>query len=282
VTAVTGRFKSYSNLSTVIPVGYNPHARLFRLEDMANNEKPELVKRLRQEIKRDGFHDPAKRKLLREHLLIAGPLLQELADLGYDIDNLDDLRYQERPWKRALPTLLRWLPKIDDPNVKESIVRCLSVPWAGTLATAELIVGFKRYAPINPRPANPWIGKRLRELTQEEKQLGPYFSLAWAIGNALSIVDVRGFEPQITELCLCQAYGRARQMVVLGLGRLDSVGAEEAALDLLTDDDVQLHAIIALGKMKSKRALFQLEPLLKDKRATVRKEARKAITKIMR
>jgi hypothetical protein len=34
--------------------------------------------------------------------------------------------------------------------------------------------------------------------------------------------------------------------------------------------------------MKSKRALFELEKLLTDKRAPIRKEARKAITKIMR
>jgi HEAT repeat protein len=43
-----------------------------------------------------------------------------------------------------------------------------------------------------------------------------------------------------------------------------------------------MHAIGALGKMKSKLALFQLEKLTTDKRGEVRKEARKAITKIMR
>jgi len=71
-------------------------------------------------------------------------------------------------------------------------------------------------------------------------------------------------------------------MLVLGLGRFSSPEAEEVTVELLNDEDVKLHAIIALGKMKSKRALFELEKLLTDKRAAIRKEARKAITKIMR
>src|SRR4029077_3880205 len=165
---------------------------------------------------------------------------------------------------------------------KESIIRALSVPWVGNKATAELIEEFKKYAPILPKPTNPWVGNQLREIQEEEKTLGPYFSLAWAIGNALSIVDVKGFEKQIIELCRNPKYGAARQMVVLGLGRLRSSEAEEAALDLLSDEQVQIHAIGALAKIKSKRALFQLEKLMADERAPIRKEARKAITKIMR
>jgi HEAT repeat protein len=71
-------------------------------------------------------------------------------------------------------------------------------------------------------------------------------------------------------------------MLVLGLGRLRSSEAEEAAVELLNDQQVQMHAIGALGKMKSKRALFELEKLMTDKRGEIRKEARKAIAKIMR
>jgi hypothetical protein len=246
-----------------------------------SESKAEIVEKARQKIKRQAFKDPANREQFDNYLISAGPLLDELKHLGYEIETLDDLRHQGKPWKTAIPALLRWLPKIDDPNVKESVVRCLSVPWVGNKATAELIEEFKKYAPILPKPTNPWVGNQLREIPEEEKKLGPYFSLAWAIGNALSIVDVKGYENQVVELCRNPKYGTARQMVVLGLGRLRSSDAEEAALDLLNDEQVQMHAIGALGKMKSKRALFQLEKLVADKRGEIRKEARKAITKIM-
>ena len=74
----------------------------------------------------------------------------------------------------------------------------------------------------------------------------------------------------------------ARQMLVLGLVRLRSSEAEETAVELLNDKQVKLHAIGALGRTKSKRALFELEKFVIDKRAPIRKEARKAIRKIMR
>jgi hypothetical protein len=252
------------------------------MQFMASGNRAEDIEKVRQEIKRQAFEDPAKREQFRRYLAIAGPMLNELTGIGYQIDTLDDLRHQGRSWKAALPVLLRWLPKIDDPSVKESIVRCLSVPWIGRQATAELIEEFTKYAPMFPEAPNPWVGNQLRELSEEEKKAGPYFNLAWAIGNALSIVSVEGFEDQIIQLCRNRKYGAARQMLILGLGRFGSSEAEQTAVESLNDDQVQLHAIGALAKMKSKRALFELEKLLTDKRAAVRKEARKAITKIMR
>jgi HEAT repeat protein len=154
--------------------------------------------------------------------------------------------------------LLRWLPAVDEPGVKEDIVRGLSVSWVANRATAQLIEEFKKS--VGSRPA-----------------------LAWAIGNALSIVSVDGFENQIIELARNPAYGMARQMIVMGLGRLrGNSAAEDAALGLLHDENVRLHAVIALGRMKSKRAVPELEKLLSDKKAAVRKEARKALTEISR
>jgi len=249
---------------------------------MGESNRAEIVEKGRQRIKQEAFEDPVKREQFQKYFAIAGPLLDDLEKLGYEIDTVDDLRHLGKPWKSALPVLLRWLPKIDDPGVKDSIVRCLSVPWVGNKATADLVEEFKKYAPILPKPTNPWVGNQLREIPEEEKKLGPYLSLAWAIGNALSIVDVKGYENQVIELCRNPKYGAARQMVVLGLGRLGSPNAEEAALELLNDEQVQMHAIGVLGKMKSKRALFELEKLMTDKRGEIRKEARKAITKIMR
>lgn len=219
----------------------------------------------REQRIKEFWKDPQIKALLRtperareiERLsALAQPLVRELIAAGYQIESLYQLSHLGRPWKTALPILQRWLPLMDEPAIKEEIVRALSVPWVGNTATAQLIDEFKKADPAS--------------------------SLAWAIGNALSIVSVDGFEKEVIQLALNRKYGQARQMIVLGLGRLRSWDAQEAAVELLNDEDVKLHAIQALGAMKSKRALFELEKLLTDKRAVIRKEARKAITKINR
>jgi HEAT repeat protein len=71
-------------------------------------------------------------------------------------------------------------------------------------------------------------------------------------------------------------------MIVFGLNRIRDPRAEDAAISLLDDEDVKLHAVITLGKMKSKKALPLLEPLPASRRAGITKEARKAIRKITR
>jgi len=252
---------------------------------MGKKDRSELVDDVRQRIARETLKDPAKLELRRKHLQSAARLLDELVELGYDIDTLDDLRQLGKPWKSAIPALVRWLPRINDPEVKENIVRCLSVPWTRDRATAELISEFRKFAPIDPDHSQDLSSLSSAQFIKHLSTIqrcDPSRPLAWAIGNALSIVDVKGFESQVIELCRRSEYGAARQMLVFGLGRFQSSEAEEAAIELLKDGDVKLHAIIALGKMKSKRALFELERLITDERASIRKEARKTITKISR
>lgn len=231
--------------------------------------------------------DPAYAEFVKNVREIQRPILKDLASVGYEIRSLAQLRHLGRDWKSAVPVLLKWLPLIEHSGIKEEIITCLSVPWTGDRATNYLIQAFKKYAPIDPQHADP--EDRSRESAVQfinrlatKKMQDPSASLAWTIGNALSLVEVRGFEKQIIRLCRTWEYGIARQMMVMTLHRLRDPEAEEAALDLLSDEDVKVHAIIALGKMKSKRALFQLEKLLTDKKAFIRKEARKAITKIMK
>jgi hypothetical protein len=185
------------------------------------------------------------------------PILADLAKAGYQVESLHQLRHQGMSWEAALPILLHWLSVVDDPSIKEEIVRCLSVPWLGNNATGTLIQEFEKTGQEHP-------------------------FLAWTIGNALSIVDVKGFEQKIIELSKNSKYGMARQMLVFGLGRFHDSKAEDAAIEMLKDETVRLHAIGALAAMQSKRALPELEKLLKDKKAVIRKEARKTIAKIIR
>jgi len=202
------------------------------------------------------------------------PIVKELAQLGYRIESLADLPSQGKTWKSAIPILLEWLTKTDNLDVKNAIVGCLSVPWLRGAGTALLIEQFKKYAVI-PDPPGSWI-----ELSEKEKQERSSALLAWTIGNALSVVDIRGFEGEIIDLCRNTAFGTARRMIVVRLAKLKDLNAEETALDLLDDKDVRPHAVTALGKMKSRRALRRLEELLADNSSLVRREARRAIKNI--
>ena len=272
-------------MTVTLPLGWNAHSSAksanewgTRHNSMIDRERAKVIKTVNILV----AQDPEKKEQIRQSRAATKALIDQLIELGYHVESLSDLRHQKKPWKTALPILLSWLPHIEDLSVKADIVRCLSVPWVGSKATAQLIEEFKKYAPILPKPSNLWSGNQLREIPEEQKALGLSFTLAWAIGNALSIVDVKGFEKQIIELCRNPKYGIARQMLVWGLGRFHCSEAEETAVELLNDEQVQIQAIGALGRMKSKRALFELERLLIDKRPAIRKEARKAITKIMR
>lgn len=229
--------------------------------------------------------DPAYAEQIREVRAAVEPILRDLANVGFQVESLSELRTEVRSWEPTIPVLLHWLPLVHNLAVKEDIIRCISVPWTGSRATGYLIEEFKKYAPIDPEHAEDvsrLSASQFLKYASTIKKRDPSSSLAWTIGNALSIVGVKEFEKEIIKLCRNRSYGIARQMMVMTLHRLRDTEAEETALDLLEDADVRLHAIIALGKMKSKRALFQLEKLLKDKNASMRKEARKAITKIMR
>src|SRR5579864_6854570 len=135
---------------------------------MDNRERAKVINRVREIVE----NDPDNAKHIRSYSAAAKPILDELSGLGYHVENLGDLRHQGKPWRSALPILLRWLPAVDEPGVKEDIVRGLSVSWVANRATAQLIEEFKKS--VGSRPA-----------------------LAWAIGNALSIVSVDGFENQI-------------------------------------------------------------------------------------
>jgi hypothetical protein len=97
-----------------------------------------------------------------ENLAAQKPILDELAYMGYRIETLEGLRYQDHTWKSALPALLRWLTKADNLDVKSAIVRCLSVPWIQGSATAILIDEFRKFAIIADFH-RPW-----RELSGEE------------------------------------------------------------------------------------------------------------------
>jgi len=186
----------------------------------------------------------------------AAPIVQELVAAGFPVNTVADLHNRQLNYPAAIPILLAWLPKVQNLDVKQDIVRSLSVPYAKPLAAGPLIDEFRR--------------------AEEESPTG----LRWVIGNALEVVGDDAVLDDMIELARDRRYGKAREMLVAGFGNMSDQRVIPVLLDLLKDDEVTGHAIMALGKLKPQVARPHVEPFLKHPNAWVRNEAKKTIAKI--
>lgn len=182
-------------------------------------------------------------------------LLEELADVGYPVESVADLRSSGSRYRAAVPVLVRWLDLSEDTFEKEEIVRALSVPWARDEALDPLIALF-RSVPV----------------TGQENEL-----LRWGIGNALEVLWADSRFDELVALARDESFGKAREMVVLGLGRSKRPEAGRVLIELLDEPVVSGHAVKALRKLKVPEARPHLERMLDDDRAWVRKEAQRAL-----
>jgi HEAT repeat protein len=186
-------------------------------------------------------------------------LLEELAAAGYVVSSVSELRESGVRYRAAIPVLVNGLVQCDDVREREGIVRALSVPWARDEALGPLIAEFK----------------------SAQERWGPAGEgLAWAVGNALEVLADDSMFPELVELASDSRYGRARQMIVLALGKSKRPEAVQVLMGLVDDPEVDGHAISALAKLKAPAAREAFESKLDDERAWVRREARKALTKL--
>lgn len=184
-------------------------------------------------------------------------LMNEIKANGFEIQSVSDLFSGQWDYREIIPLLLDWVPKLEDPVLKEMVVRALAVKWARPLAGPILISEFLR-------PSN-----------SDD-------NLKWAIGNALEVVADKSLVDQIVAICLDQTHGTTRQMLVLCLGRMKTVASTECLIRLLDDPTVQLHAIGALGAQRAEEAVPKLNVLANDPRAWIRKKAKGALNRILR
>lgn len=195
-----------------------------------------------------------------QYLAAAAPVLHDLAEAGYPVELISDLRQAGVRYPGAIPTLVHWLTRIEDRRVRESIVRALSVPWARPMATPALIDLF-------------------RTLPEADDPEGT--GLRWAIGNALEVLADKSVLDRLLEIADDRRYGRARQMVVLGLARPRDPRAIDLLVQLLDDPDVAGHAAIALGRLRAQPARQALERLRAGTgERWVRREAEKALDRL--
>ncbi|HEX5235409.1 MAG TPA: HEAT repeat domain-containing protein [Silvibacterium sp.] len=198
------------------------------------------------------LREQTRRKLVREIAQAIEPLERDLSALGFSLRTFRDVIKSGKRYTEAIPILLAWLPRLPE-VAKEEVVRALTVPWAKPLAAPVLIEEFTRASDD---------------------------SLRWAIGNALDTVADYSVLERMIEIAMDRQFGSARQMVVMALGKFKDFRCEDAALRLLNDEEVAGHAVVALRRLRSMRALSALEVMKSHPKAWVRSEAKKAIAAI--
>jgi HEAT repeat protein len=185
---------------------------------------------------------------------------QELEKAGICVDSVWDLLYWKQPYPEAVPILVALLQEDDiDPRMrnKEGIVRALTAKEARGKANDVLISEYNK--------------------SSETDLLESY---RWAVGNAFTVVITEDDVDKIIPIVLDKKNGKSRQMFALALGKVKLEKVEDALISLLDDDDVDAHAISALGNMKSQKAKGKIETLVNHPWPLVRKNAIKALKKI--
>lgn len=192
------------------------------------------------------------KKLMQEDDIVMKQLLNEINDAGYEITDKMQLWTLKKKHIFLIPILIKYIPRFKTFNRKEFIIRALGVK------------GFTE--------ATPFL---LEEFYNNDNT-----NYKWAIGNSFEIILDSRYEEEYIEIVKNSNHGISRQMIVLTLGRLRSEKAVNVLLNLLDDEEVNGHAIIALGYYKDKKLITHIEPFLQHELEWKKREAEKSIKKI--
>lgn len=185
-------------------------------------------------------------------------VVSQLRERGYVANSISELRDSGLNYKDAVPELARLLETVSTAGAKEQIARALSFPWAKPEATPSLLRQFADL-PFEIDPSG--LGVR------------------WTIGNAIYSIDDRAAVSDMVRLAGSREFGRAREMIVLELGRIKTPQAIDTLIALLDDPDVDGHAIKALGSRGITVSPSIFRARLSDDRPWVRSAARRALAR---
>ena len=117
-------------------------------------------------------------------------------------------------------------------------------------------------------------------LIKEFHATGHHGQYKWSIGDAFSIIMDGRYEDQYIDIIRDKRHGTARQMVTIALGKLKSEKALPVLLSLLDDEDVNGHVVTALGYYRKPDLIKHIEPFLNHEKTWIRNAAKATIRKI--
>ena len=237
--------------------------------------KPKTVEEFVRELEQDPAYWERRREqekhwaqMMDDSRKRAAPVIADLKAAGFNVRGVGDLnRCEKLDYQRAIPILLRWLARTDDPRLRSGIARTLTHKWAKPVAAPALVHAFRTLE----HPLGLYRGLE-----------HPVGNAKWTIGNALEVVADDSVFAELAEVARDRRHGRTREMVVLAFGKMKDPGAVDLLIGLLQDDDVAGHAIVALGKLKASRARSYIEPFTRHPKTWWRRAAKSALAKIER
>lgn len=102
----------------------------------------------------------------------------------------------------------------------------------------------------------------------------------WAIGDRLYQICSKKYVDDYLKIIADPSYGKDRQMIVLLVGKLKVEAAIPILIDLLEDEGVRLHAIVALGNFKREEFRCHFERFQNSTHPGWRKYAKIALKKL--
>ena len=190
-----------------------------------------------------------------------------LSDRGFQFRLLDESRrYMPEHKETMVPIVLEYYAKMTDERDRQTLLRWLY--YKGLYEAVPTLLGE--------------FNKSGAEAAGD--------CLLWAVGDTLYQIRCPAYAEEYLEIVRDKSFGVSRQMLVLLLGSIRYAKAVPVLLPLLSDSDISLHVLTALGMLGGEECVPPLEGLLEDLKSvpkgpqkTARKRAaEKALDRIRR
>lgn len=213
------------------------------------NSNPDLVKRMIENSKK------ASEKYFAEHPdSLIPPFEQELRDLGFQFEISEQVKqFLPKHKKTILPIAVKYYQQATYDNEKDFFISLFHYK------------GFEEVVPM--------LIKDFYESTTPN-------CTRWFISDCLYQIRSKKYVDDYIKIISNPAYGQDRQMVILLVGKLKIESAIPILIDLLEDEGVRLHAIIALGDFKREDLRPYFKRFENSKHPGWRKYAKAALKKL--
>ena len=189
-------------------------------------------------------------------------VVDALRTAGIEVLSVYDLVNSRKPYPEAIEVLLEMLPRVRHDRVKEGVARALGVREARPVAAKPLI----------------------REFLEVPSETKSQQHTKWAVGNALSTVADDSVFDEVLAIVSDRRHGWTRSGIVNALCNMKAnrPRAVAALTGFLTDEDIEVEAMMALGALHVREARPQIASFLEHSDSWVRQQAKRALAKIDR